>query len=101
MTALAFIAEDVILITSPSHFSTMTPEQFQAAVSRGQYVRRPDGTYVAASSLGARPGFDLRVCATPSPSSNINREFGAGVAESFFRADVAAEAVHCSRNRSN
>jgi hypothetical protein len=101
MTALAFIAEDVVMISSPTQPHSMSPQEFQAAIAAGQFVRRADGTYVAASSLGSRSGFNLAVCLTPSPSSNVYRVFGAGVAEMFFRADVAAEAVHLSSNRSN
>ena len=79
----------------------MTPAEFQAAIAAGRFVRRADGTYVEAASLGARSGFDLRTCNTLTPCSNVNREFGAGVADMFFRADVAAEAVHLSTNRNN
>lgn len=79
----------------------MIQSQFQAAAAAGEFVRRADGTYVESRSLGAQPGFDLRVCNRPAPFSNVNKEFGAGVAEMFFRADVAAEAVHCSVNRNN
>lgn len=79
----------------------MDQQQFAAAVAAGQFVRRPDGTYVQALSLAARPGFDTRVCRRPAPASNINQEYGSEVAGSFFRSDVAAEAVHLSINRDN
>ena len=101
MTALAFIAEDVVMISSPTQPHSMSPQEFQAAIAAGQFVKRADGTYVAASSLGSRSGFNLAVCTVSASSSNVNREFGAGVAEMFFRADIAAEAVHLSTNRVN